>query len=98
VRELSPGLQGYLWATYLAAGALVVGAGAALVAWGPLVPAHRALWPAVAVFAALVLFQRTLFDAAKACDCGRMANHADCGRMFVGAYHTRPRVISNYVP
>ncbi len=46
----------------------------------------------------LVLFQRTLFDAAEACDCGRMANHADCGRMFVGAYHTRPRVISNYVP
>lgn len=53
MRELSPGLQGYLWATYLAAVALVVGAGAALVAWGPLVPAHRALWPAVAVFAAL---------------------------------------------
>jgi len=29
----------------------------------------------------LLLFQRTLFAATEACDCGRMANDADCGRV-----------------
>jgi len=28
-----------------------------------------------------VLFQRTLFAAVETCDCGRMANDADCGRL-----------------
>ena len=46
-------LRGYLWATYLAAVALVAGAAAALVAWDPLAPGHRALGPGVALFAAL---------------------------------------------
>jgi diguanylate cyclase (GGDEF)-like protein len=53
VRELARGVRAYLWATYLAAVVLVGGAGATLVEWDPFAPAHRALWPAVAVFTAL---------------------------------------------
>ena len=35
----------------------------------------------------------------RSCDCcGRIARPADCGRMFVGAYHRRPRVIIKVCP
>jgi len=53
VERMSPALRWYLWAVYLAAIVLVVGDGAALAAWSPLAPGHRALWPAMALFVAL---------------------------------------------
>jgi len=51
--EVSPALRGYLWATSLAAAALVVRAAADVVAPHPLDPVHRAVWPAIALFAVL---------------------------------------------
>ncbi len=51
--EVSPALRGYLWATSLAAAALVVRAAADAVAQHPLDPVHRAVWPAIALFAVL---------------------------------------------
>jgi len=41
----------------------------------------RAAFANGVAFVSLVLFQRTLFAATEACDCGRMANDADCGRV-----------------